>query len=185
MQITQERREQLLAVTSPMEWSTGKAPCWPDVRQSLSSPDRKWAADRIAEVRLCLAEHRAVPAPSSDWVRNAEQRCALRDRAARLAAPIIRRVNSSFDELRLIGRKTGMSLEDISIARSIEKTSGVPMIDTLNCMKLRSLTRIIVAAESAEKQLAAVPVAKPAIGRVSFSDPALEDAARRLDAERG
>jgi hypothetical protein len=76
-------------------------------------------------------------------------------------------------------------LEDISIARSIEKTSGVPMIDTLNCMKLRSLTRIIVAAESAEKQLAAVPVAKPAIGRVSFSDPALEDAARRLDAERG
>ena len=50
-----------------------------------------------------------------------------------------------FDELRKISRETGMSFEDISIAKSIERTSGVDYRDMLNHMKLRALTRRIAA----------------------------------------
>jgi hypothetical protein len=50
-----------------------------------------------------------------------------------------------FDELRKVSRETGMSFGDISIARSIERTSGVDYRDTLNHMRLRALTQRIAA----------------------------------------
>jgi hypothetical protein len=56
MEITMERREQLLAGYSLESITKGDKPSWTDVR---SAP--KWAQDRIVAVRAALVEKRAVP----------------------------------------------------------------------------------------------------------------------------
>lgn len=56
MEITVERREQLLAGYSLESITKGDKPSWTDVR---SAP--KWAQDRIVEVRAAIVEKRAVP----------------------------------------------------------------------------------------------------------------------------
>jgi hypothetical protein len=57
MEITPERRAQLLAGYTRDASAKGDKPLWTDVR---SAP--KWAQDRIVEIRAALADNKPVPA---------------------------------------------------------------------------------------------------------------------------
>jgi hypothetical protein len=72
MEITQQKREQLLRGIEASASASGSARWCPDAR---SAP--KWAADRIVEIRAAILDGRPVPPPSRDYVQAAEMRTQI------------------------------------------------------------------------------------------------------------
>lgn len=149
MNISKEKRDQLLAGVgnqAAAEFGTW----WTDAR---SAP--QWAQDRIVEIRAALDAKQPIPPPTREWVAGAEKRYAAAVAAGRFAkkvlAPITNRLTSMpIAEVRKLAAETGLSFEDVLAARSIEKTNGIPMVDTLNQMRLRNIGKRIEASKSSE-----------------------------------
>jgi len=148
--ITQEKREALLAGVgnqAAAEFGTW----WTDARSAPA-----WAQDRIVEIRAALDAKEPIPPPTREWVKGAEKRYAAAVAAGRFAkkvlAPIINRLTSMpIAEARKLAAETGLSFEDVMAARSIEKTNGIPMVDTLNQMRLRAMSARITASNHERK----------------------------------
>lgn len=72
MEITAERREQLLKGYDSASSAAGEAPPWSDVTKAP-----RWVQDRVCEIRAALADKRPVPPPSRDYVQAAEMRTQI------------------------------------------------------------------------------------------------------------
>jgi hypothetical protein len=140
MEITQERREQLLRGVDPSASAYGERWC-PDAR---SAP--RWAQDRIVEVRAAILDGKPVPPPSRAYVQAAEMRQQIAHFNRTHASVMVPRRRPaakpssvlSIDEARRLAKEYGVSFEDVTVARSLEKTAGVPLEDTLARIRLRA-----------------------------------------------
>jgi hypothetical protein len=72
MEITKQRREQLLQGYPSERAATGEVPHWTDVTKAP-----QWVQDRVCEIRAALADKRPVPPPSRDYVAAAEMRMQI------------------------------------------------------------------------------------------------------------
>jgi hypothetical protein len=109
MEITKERREELLSGVRPST-SAEKGNWCPDVR---SAPD--WVKDRVVEIRAALADGRPIPPPTRSWIQGAEQRMlAQAQRALRVVKQTLSQpLRMTLAEVRQLSRQTGRSFEDI------------------------------------------------------------------------
>jgi hypothetical protein len=158
MELTAERREQLLKGYDSARSAAGEAPHWSDV---TNAP--RWVQDRILEIRVARADNKPVPPPSRDYVAAAEMRmqiAAFNERhktptvipRTRPAAKKSSTVTLSSDEARKLAKEYGVSLQDVVVARSLEQTAGVPLEDTLNHIKLRAVTARVERAQKLEDE---------------------------------
>src|SRR5713226_2393777 len=99
MEITRERREQLLAGIHPAVSAEKGAWC-PDVRSAPA-----WVQERVVEIRAAQADNRPVPPPTRSWIAGAERR--MLEQAQR-AVRFVKRVSKiTLSEARTRARSTG------------------------------------------------------------------------------
>jgi hypothetical protein len=85
----------------------------------------EWAANRIAEIRHAIVEKRAVPAPSREYVRAAEQRSLANRTFTRGLLSSLRRGQSLQD---LYHEQTGREFRPFGPAPSVRKTNAAPTV---------------------------------------------------------
>jgi len=112
MEISRERREQLLAGVSPSVSASSKTANWcPDVRQAPA-----WVQERVLEIRVALADGCPIPPPTRSWIQGAEQR--MLQQAQRAAHFVNQAVVSlagklTWSQALAISKSTGRCVEEV------------------------------------------------------------------------